>query len=171
MAGQVQAAFVTNGGFETGDLTGWSVSGQDYASVLSGASNSGLYSFVGYDNNGFATLSQSIATTAGASYDFSFFSFSTANTPVNILRYQIGSGPIVGVTLTTSYAQTATSFVASGPSTLISFYFETDPGTGVWFIDDVIVDNEVLPSPVPEPASMAMWGIGALGMMFARRKR
>ena len=27
------------------------------------------------------------------------------------------------------------------------------------------------PSGVPEPASMAMWGLGALGMMFAGRKR
>ncbi|MBL8820268.1 MAG: PEP-CTERM sorting domain-containing protein [Planctomyces sp.] len=25
--------------------------------------------------------------------------------------------------------------------------------------------------PVPEPASLAMWGVGALGVMFARRKR
>ena len=27
------------------------------------------------------------------------------------------------------------------------------------------------PSAVPEPASLAMWGLGAIGMMFARRKR
>ena len=26
-------------------------------------------------------------------------------------------------------------------------------------------------SPVPEPASFAMWGLGALGVVFARRKR
>ena len=26
-------------------------------------------------------------------------------------------------------------------------------------------------SPVPEPASLAMWGLGAVGLMFARRKR
>lgn len=37
------------------------------------------------------------------------------------------------------------------------------------FDNFLLTDNTA--APVPEPASLAMWGLGAVGMMFARRKR
>ena len=38
-------------------------------------------------------------------------------------------------------------------------------------LGEIAFDTTDSVSPVPEPASIAMWGVGALGMMFARRKR
>lgn len=46
--------------------------------------------------------------------------------------------------------------------------FIVDSAGGNWRGYDVGLSQT---SPVPEPGSIAMWGISALGMMFARRKR
>ena len=163
---------VTNGGFETGDLTGWSCTGGDSCNASSGSPHTGLWNMQGYDNSGFATLSQTIDTILGESYDFSFFSHTNTDVTANVLRYQIGSGAIAGVLRTSSYAQTATSFVASSASTAISLFFETDGGTGTWRIDDVSVTGAGPgPEPVPVPATLALFGLGLAGLGWSRRKK
>jgi hypothetical protein len=159
---------IVNGGFETGDLIGWTCTGADLCVADPIAPHSGTYSIQAYDNVGFATLSQTIGTTAGVTYDFSFYSFAFIPSALgNILRYQIGAGPIVSVATTGAYALTAASFVAVAGSTSINFYFETDPGTGTWQIDDVSV---LAPEAIPEPASLTLLGIG-LASVVARRFR
>jgi len=167
-AGQMQAA-VINGGFETGDLTGWTVSGADSAVANPSNARSGSYSFVGYDNDGFATLSQNFSTLAGAEYELDFWSFSSFVDPGNILRYQLDAGPIFTVSQTPTYALTTGSFTASGSTTTLSFLFETDDGTGVWLIDDVSVTQTS--AAVPEPTSMAIFGLGALGLAYRARRK
>lgn len=166
-AGAAQAGVITNGGFETGDLTAWTASGHDLAFVDT-EPHSGVFSFRGYDNSGFATLEQTFATTAGQTYDFSFWSFSSGLDAGNILRFQFDAGPIVGVTNTTTYAQTVSSFLAGGPSTTLKFFFETDDGTGTWRIDDV---DAVASVPLPSSALMGLGLLGGLAIALRRRKR
>jgi hypothetical protein len=157
---------MTNGGFETGDLTGWTCVGTINCNVLSLAPQSGTYSFVGLENSEFATLSQTITTVVGESYDFEFSSFAAEAVAGNVLRYQIGAGPIQLAPLTTTYALTSGSFFASAANTPINFFFETDPGTGSWFIDDVSVTGSV-----PEPMSLLLFGTGAAGLGVSARRR
>ena len=156
---------IINGGFETGNLTGWTCTGADRCEADTDAPHSGVWSLVGFDNSGFATLSQTTGTTIGETYTFEFWSFRNVSSPANILRYQIGAGPVVLVTPSALYALTTTTFLATAASTAISFYFETDPGTGLWFIDDVSV------SPIPEPAALTLLGLGLAGVVTRRLRK
>jgi hypothetical protein len=176
-SGVAQAGLITNGGFETGDLTGWSVSGDGSVFVPDFDPHSGVYFFMGLDNDDFSTLSQSFATTSGQTYDFSFWSRTTLEFvhPGNILRYQFDSGPIVTVTTTPSWSNTTTSFVAGGPLTTLKFLFETDPQSGTWLIDDVdvvaAVSQPAAAVPLPPSAWMGLAMLGGLGVAARLRRR
>jgi hypothetical protein len=91
---------VQNGGFETGDFTGWTLSGNPgYVSVASGASyvNSGSFagSFgaVGSDTY----LSQAFSTHAGDQLTFSFF-LQNDYGPTNDFFASFNGTPLVSLT-------------------------------------------------------------------------
>ena len=161
------ATLLNNGDFETGDLTGWSCTGADYCTTSTAAAT-GLYAMTGYDNSSFGTLSQTISTITGESYDFSFSSRAYSLDAGNILRYQLGTDAITTVTTTTAYATTFDSFIATGLTTSISFFFETDPGTATWLIDDVSVTGAVA---TPAPTVAALLALGLFGIGFSQKRR
>lgn len=114
-------------------------------------------------------MSQVLSTTVGTAYDISFFSYADISAPGNILRYQFDSGPIVTVTQTTGWAETMGGFTASGPTTQLNFFFETDSGTGVWLIDDVSVD--AVASAAPDGgSSLTLLVLAMTAIAGARRK-
>jgi len=165
--GSAQAELVNNGDFETGDLIGWTVTGADMGSVTAGGVGGSAYRFEGYDNNGYATLSQTVSTTIGAPYDFSFYSGVHLLASGNILRYSLDSNPVVTVAQSAggfTWEQSSDIFVASGTSAVIDFYFETDPGTGTWQIDDVSV-NLV---PVPGAVLLGILGLSVAGIKLRK---
>lgn len=168
-AANANANLVTNGSFESG-LSGWNCSGADLCTTSSDARRTGSAGAYGYDNSGFATLSQTLSTVVGASYGFSFFS-NAYQTSGNELRYSFSdfSGSTL-VPTTTQWLQTTGSFVATSTSTLMQFFFATDPGTGTWRLDDVSVEQIAAPVPEPETYAMLLAGLGLMAGFVRRRK-
>lgn len=162
------ASIVTNGGFEAGDFSGWTQSGDTAFTGVDGfAPHSGDYAaFVG--SIGGTTLSQTLSTVAGATYQVEFWlqllqddlstSFSWAWD--NTTQMTLSNAPSFGYT---AFSATVT---ASGASTTLAFSFVNAPG--FFDFDDVSVTQ------VPEPASLglALAGVGLLAAgRIGRRRR
>lgn len=162
LAFTAEANSVVNGGFETGDLTGWTAVGDtSFDGVDPFAAQSGGYgAFFGSD--GASGISQSFATSAG-SYTVSFMlSLQDSATP-NAFSWAWN-----GVTQAPAFtdagafgyqAFTAQVTAAAGMST-ISFSFSNPQS--FWLLDNV----DVSPA-VPEPSTLLLLAGGLL--VLARR--
>jgi hypothetical protein len=154
---------VINCGFETGDTTSW-VNTNFVASNFDTGQNSGNYSLQFGCVGQYCTTSQDIATTAGGTYAFSFFFASDGAQPngmiVSFDGIQVLNAPNQGFFGWTEYDYTVT---ASSSLTAISFSGFNNPA--YQGIDDVSVVS------APEPASMALIGVGLAGLGVIRRNR
>jgi hypothetical protein len=173
------AAIVINGSFETGDLTGWTVTGNsgpmsvttmpDFVEDGTHALSYGQVGSLGF-------LSQTITTIAGDSYTFEFYQETRAGTPNQFQAYWAGNKivDLVNSPIASSFSHYTFTEVATSTSTVIAFGFRQDPGFSAF--DNVsVTDNGPVngPAATPEPASLVLWSLGALGCAlggFWRRK-
>lgn len=184
-ADHASALTVVNGDFETGDLTGWSLSGEtvndlDYSGVDSSVPHAGEYGFYSGAPDGGSYLEQVFETTAGQEYTLSFWVSRDEQSdpfaePFNsfmvfwnrdywtpVFELQNFLDPI-------AYAQYSISLQAADAESLLSFYFFDSQS----FInlDDVSVTAADNPASVPVPGAMTLMASGLVGLAGLRRKK
>ena len=163
MGASAHAELVVNGGFETGDLTGWTNTG-NFTGVDTSA-NTGTYAAYLGTTSGLGHLFQTISTIAGTLYDFSFAYASDGGTP-NAFTASFDGNTLFSTTNDPVHGYQNYNFavVASTNSTVIDFGERNDPS--YLHLDDVSVNA----SAVPEPETLALLGLGLLGVAASRRK-
>jgi hypothetical protein len=163
------ADLIVNGGFETGDFTGWTTGANSYPEyIVTDPVNSGTYAaqIAGYQffPN---TLSQTVTTTPGQDYRLSFWRYQDdGEPPIGLTVYWDGT-PVFSETDTgfQPYQQFSATVTGTGSDTVL-FSSYNDPS--FTYLDDVSLD------PVPEPSSLALLAGAALGLAgraYRRRRR
>jgi hypothetical protein len=166
---------VTNGGFETGNFSGWTHTDP------SGFDNVGSDPLFAHSGNFHANLgaspasghlSQSLTTVAGTAYTLSFFlanditaglgpstAFEVFWNGASVLSIPANAPPFAYTNFT------LTGLLATGGATTLEFVYHHD--NDFWRLDDVSVS-------VPEMAStiwLALPTFAALGFVYSRRER
>lgn len=204
LAGGAQAVeLISNGGFESGsfhadaaqpdyetigagsanqDLASWTVTKGSLvwglnASDINTHAGSGFVDLTGLGDNGnHGTLSQTIATVVGQSYDFSVYT--TLDLGRGGIKVDVSGQPLAlsgsygywNETPTgASWGQLSGSFVATSASTTIDI--AGVPGFSFMIgLDDVSVTGPAA-SSVPEPSTAALGLTGLSALVVARRRR
>jgi PEP-CTERM motif len=173
-AAPASAGPVVNGGFETGDFTGWTLTGDSSNSFVVSdlpVPQSGTFgaSFGPVGTTG--GIMQTLTTIAGANYVLDFWLQAEpdpfgAATPNSFLATWGGTtvtslvdSPAFG------YVHEVFSVTATSASTDLGFTFRNDPA--FWDLDNVSVTAV---SAVPEPETLALVGLG-LAVLAAQRRR
>jgi hypothetical protein len=171
------ANLITNGGFETGDFTGWTAAAISFPMDVSTSYPVEQDSYSA-QIAGFAfgpdTLTQTVATTAGTSYLLSFWRYNQDGDPnvsldvtwngVNVFsEYHTESATSPNFTANV-YNNFTARVVGTGGSDSLVFTSVNDPSL-------TFLDNVSLTSAVPEPATWAMMLLGLFGVGFVLRGR
>ena len=171
------AALVTNGSFESG-LTGWTVSanGVDLLSAPTWEAANGTNSI---DLNAFlpSSISQTLSTVVGGNYLLQFalggnFSTLGGNRTVNLSVDSATTGysvtrPSGWSTGNIQWSTISYYFLASAPSTILSFTSTSPAAEGV-MLDNISVTEL---APVPLPGALALFGAGLAVLGFTRRRK
>ena len=169
-----RANLITNGDFETGSFSGWTVTGAASGSFIlinqgPGPDTTFGAIFAATDHQ-FDTISQTFATTPGARYDLSFFyQVSNSGQPDNhfVVLFD-GVNIYDNLDAISGYGTFPfNNLLATGSSTTLEFRGFNSPSFD--FLDDISVN----PSGVGVPdagSTLSLLGFASLGLVALRRK-
>jgi hypothetical protein len=152
---RIAQSLLQNGGFESGDFSSWTLSGNPFANFVSSGSpiapHSGKYAAAFGQAGSTGFLSQNLLTAAGQTYLLSFWLENPTGAKPNLLQLNWNTDPsvtnlIFGQTNLDSFTWTNFQFivVAAGTNSTLQFGFRDDPQT--LGLDDVSL------VPIPAPA-------------------
>jgi len=173
MWSSLASAGLVNGNFDTGDFTGWSVSGNGIGidtTFFKSPCCDAAFSALPTDAN-IGVLSQSVATTPGQGAKIKFQLLDEAGSFGNTFTVTFGtfSQDITGDLAAFAYTPFTLAIPSadiSGISTLLSLSGSNDQAA--WNLDNVSVTIGAV--GIPEPASLGIFGVALLGMFSARRR-
>lgn len=153
---------ITNPGFETGNLNGWTLHPGFFAMGTASGISPHSGSFQAFSSTGSGILGQSFATTLGQSYTVNFWAATTSGGALSVLGgatvfNHIFAGP-------TGYTQFTFTFTALSALSGIQF-----SAAGFFFLDDI----NVSPTGVGVPdggTTASLLGCALLGLAALRRK-
>lgn len=160
---------ITNGGFETGDFSGWTLS-DPVDSFVSSGGHSGNFEAVLGTSGSPESISQTINTTAGQNYIASFWLASDdfLQTPTTQFQVLWNGNPLTttpglqNYTGAFDYTQFMFGAIATGPTSTIAFNFQND--NSVYHLDDVHAS-------VPEPAILWLVFPPLAGLVWLRSRK